>query len=338
MFLKSFWAGALGSVLLATAGCNIKVERADGDAEGGAPSATGGSTSSGGEATASGGVSAAMGGSAAALAGMGGVGGTSAAGGAAPGIVEDCSGQLLKTRVDTAHAAALAGGATLCVKGTSPDYLFIDTPKDAGAHIFKMLVAPDADADVDVEAIAQSDSSSLGNFYTTNGSRTLWLVLTGGTRTFLKITPFSRGGRVVLTPTWIDSQDPYEPNDSKDTAALVTVNQDVTAQLQRPYTTSADTTCADWYTVNLAAGAHTLTFTHVPDDARPDVAIVGPTGTNVASAYARNKGALFDIAFTAATAGTYTMSLSDFDGCPPSFYVGTSLDSLTDVYTFKIVE
>lgn len=332
MFLKSFWAGALGSVLLAAVGCNIKVERADGDTEGGAPSATGGSaSSSGGETTASGG----------ALAAMGGVGGTSAAGGvggAAPGIVEDCSGQILKTRIDTAHAAALAGGATLCVKGTGPDYLFIDTPKDAGAHIFKMLVAPDADADVNIEAAAQSDSSSLGSFYTTNGSRTLWLVLTGGTRTFLKITPFSNGGRVVLTPTWVDSQDPYEPNDSKDTAALVTVNQDVTAQLQRPYTTAADTTCADWYKVNLAAGAHTLTFSHVPDDARPDVAIVGPSGTNVASAYARNNGALFDIAFTAATAGTYTISLSDFDGCPPSFYVGSSLDSLTDVYTFKIVE
>lgn len=345
MFSKAFWAGALGSVLLATVGCSIKVERSDGETEGGAPAATGSGgvvASSGGESPAFGGASSS--GGAASTDGGASVGGASSRGGAAssiggalPGVVEDCTGNPAKTRVDTAHAADIAGGATLCVRGGGVDYLFIDTPKDHAAHIFKLQVLPDADADVHIEALAQSDSSSLGTFYTTNGARTLWLSLTGSSRTFLKVTPYSNGGRVVLTPTWVESQDPYEPNETKDTAAPIAPTQDISAQMQRPYTTAADSTCLDWFKVDLAAGAHTLSFTHLPDDVRPEVSVIGPDGANVAHMYGKNAGALFELSFTA-SAGAHYVSVADYSGCPPSFFVGSTLDSLTDVYTFKITQ
>lgn len=346
MFSKAFWAGALGSVLLATVGCSIKVERSDGETEGGASSASGSGgavASSGGESPAAGGAALASGGAASSNGGAS-VGGASSSGGAAssiggalPGVVEECTGTPAKTRVDPAHAADIAGGATLCVRSGAVDYLSIDTPKDHAAHIFKLEVLPDADADVHIEALAQSDSSSLGTFYTTNGARTLWLALAGSSRTFLKVTPYSKGGRVVLTPTWVESPDPYEPNETKDTAALIMPNQDISTQMQRPYTTAADSTCVDWFKVDLAAGAHALSFTHLPDDVRPEVSIIGPDGGNVARMYGKNAGALFDLSFTA-SAGAHYVSVANYGGCPPSFFVGSTLDSLTDVYTFKITQ
>ncbi|HET9957031.1 MAG TPA: hypothetical protein VFQ61_21190 [Polyangiaceae bacterium] len=348
MFLKSFWVGALGSILLATAACNIKVEKADGDTEGGAPSGNG----SGGSSSTSGGARAAMGGADTAMGGaqvaMGGTSvggasssggtGTASSGGAAPQVVEDCTGKVTKTRVDTAHAADLGAGATICLNRDGDDYFFVDTPKDKGAHVLKLVIAPDAGADAQFEAVAQSDASSMGRDFTTNGARTLWLALTGSTRTFLKFSPFSSGGRVVITPTWVPTQDSYEPNDTKDTAGAIQVNTDTNAQLQRSYSTAADTTCVDWYKMELAAGPHSFVLSHVPDDVRPQISVIGPSGENVKGDFGRNAGALFESAFTAATAGTYWLGITDFDGCPRSYYVGTTLDSMTDVYTFKVTE
>jgi hypothetical protein len=227
----------------------------------------------------------------------------------------------------------------LCLKNGDEDWLYVDTPDDGKAHILELGIAPEPGADVAYKVESSVDGSSAGNDYTTKGAdATLWLTLGPGSRTLLGFGRWSNGGIVKLTAALETEQDPYSPNYTKEAAAKIAVNAATTAEMHQPFTSSTDRPYVDWYQAELAAGAHTVSFTHVPSSRRVLLKVVDSRGQNLASGSAANAGALYDLKFAAATAGTYFVSVSDYSSSPGSFSVGQKPAVLADSYTFSIVE
>jgi hypothetical protein len=318
--------GSPGATGGAASGGTSDGGRAGSFADGGSDPATGGDVASGGRSAA--------GGQPADSAGTAGI-----SGGRSASLVEDCASTEPENN-DTRETAALLGtGATLCVKGSDQDWLYVDTPDDGKAHILELRIAPEPGADVDFKVESSVDGSSAGNDYTTNGAdETLWLTLGPASRTLLRFARWSSGGIVKLTATLETEQDPYSPNYTRETAAKIEVNAATTAEMHQPFTSNTDRPYVDWYQAELAAGAHMVSFTHVPSSRRVSLKVVDSRGQNVASGYAANAGALYDLKFNAATAGTYFVSVDDFSSGPGSFSVGQQPAVLSDSYTFSIVE
>jgi hypothetical protein len=235
------------------------------------------------------------------------------------------------------HASPLDSAATLCLSAGDVDYLYIDTPDDKKAHIASVLVEVESGT-ATVAAFAGADDSSLGSVDSTGADKQLILVLGAGTRTYLRLKPFTGGGVVRLTSTLEAETDAFEPNDERDQATEIVANEDVTAQFHAGYTSQATTTAQDWYQATLAKGPHTLHVTHVPEDIALSVKVLGPNGAQVGAGYVSTRGQLLDVSFTAATEGAHSIEFGFFVGPPNSFYVGKAGDSVADTYTFNVTE
>jgi hypothetical protein len=309
----------------------------DREGQGGSETATGG-TDTGGSATTTGGRATSTGGRAASTGGTGGTGGSEPPDEVDP-LVEDCDAAEADNNDTRETAMALGTGATLCVGVNDVDWLYVDTPDDGKAHILRVLIAPDPDADVSFEVEAAADGSSIGNDYTDVGEdATLWVTLGPGTRSLLSFGRFTRGGRFTLEASMETESDAYSPNYSKETAAEISVNEEITAEVHRPYSSDTDKPYQDWYQVELATGPHTLSFTQVVSSQMVHASIVDPRGVSIGNDYAANAGALFDLEFNVKNAGIHFINLGDFARGPASFAVGERPAALSEQYVFSVIE
>ena len=350
-------SAALTSILICglAIGCQLSVgEDEDEDATGGKPGdvenregqgrernrdwrhGTGGSaTTTGGRATSTGGRATSTGGSAASTGGTGGSGPPDETG----PLVEDCDSTAAETNDTRETAVPLGAGATLCMKFQDEDWLYVDTPDDGKAHILQVLIAPDPGVNVSFRVEAEADGSNIGNDYTATGTdETLWVTLGPGTRTLLGFSHFSSGGRFTLEASLEAESDAYSPNYTKETAAEIAVNEEISAEQHQPYTSATDKPYEDWYQVELATGPHTLSFTQVVSTQKASVWITDPRGENLGSGYAANAGALFDYEFEVKNAGTHYIRVADFSSGPGSFSVGKRRASLSEQYVFSVIE
>lgn len=302
---------------------------------GGSAATTGGDAATTGEdAAATGEDAAATGGDAATTGGADGSGPSGA-----ERLVEDCDSTAADDNDTRETAMPLGTGATLCVKGEDEDWLYVDTPDDGKAHILRVLIAPDPGISVSFGAEAAADDSSLGGDHTAPGAdQTLWATLGPGTRTLLRFSRFSTGGRLTLDANLETESDAYSPNQTKETAAEIAANEEITAEVHQPYTSANDKPYEDWYRVELAAGQHTLSFTRVVSSQQVSVQIINPRGENVGGGHARNAGALFDYPFEVKNAGTHFIRVADFFDAPGSFSVGKRRASLSEQYVFSVIE
>jgi hypothetical protein len=342
-------SAALTSILICglAIGCQVSVGEDD-DATGGKPSDAEGREGQGGSETATGGT--ATGGSAATTGGRaatstgGSATSTGGTGGSGPPdetgpLIEDCDSTAADNNDTRETAMALGTGATLCVGVDDVDWLYVDTPDDGKAHILRVLIAPDPGVDVSFKVEAAADGSSIGNDYTDLGAdATLWVTLGPGTRTLLSFGHFTRGGRFTLEASLETESDAYSPNYSKETAAEIAVNEEITAEVHRPYSSATDKPYVDWYQVELATGPHTLSFTQVVSSQMVHASIVDPRGENRANDYAANAGALLDIEFTVKNAGIHYINVGDFRSGPSSFAVGERPAALSEQYVFSVIE
>jgi hypothetical protein len=341
-------SAALTSVLIGglAMGCRITTGEEDGtggqrsDGQGGSETATSGAgtggsaATTGGDATTKGGDAATTGEDATTT---GGAGGSGPAG--TERVMEDCDSTAADNNDTRETAMPLGAGATLCVKSADQDWLYVDAPDDGKAHILRVLIAPDPGISVSFLVEAAADGSSLGNDYTAAGTdQTLWATLGPGTRTLLRFSRFSTGGRFTLEASLEAETDAYSPNYTKETAAEIAVNEEISAEVHQPYTSATDKPYQDWYQVELATGQHTLSFTQVVSSQQVSVRIVDSRGENVGNDYAANAGALFDYEFAVKNAGVHFISVADFRGAPGSFAVGKRRASLSEQYVFSVIE
>jgi hypothetical protein len=139
--------------------------------------------------------------------------------------------------------------------------------------------------------------------------------------------------------------DPYEPNDTRDTAKPIPLGTPITAfestgYVGAPYDGAA---FADWYSVPLAAGTVTIKMSNVPTDIRGDIYLFDPDGTQVNEAYTIDEGANVMLMSAAAdVAGTYKIQIVPFGGGPPA--AGMTLaaapppDHFTRPYTLTVTQ
>ena len=265
-------------------------------------------------------------------------GGQSSGGG--PLDLEDCASRLPEDNDTRETAKPLGDGASLCVRNANDnDWLYVDSPDDGKVHILELKFTPEATADVAFALESAEDGSSLGNDYTARGtSETLWATLAPGIRVLLRITDFSYPGHVEITASLTTEGDTHSPNQTKDTAAQIKVNEEVVGETHRAYRNANDKPFEDWFQVELAPGAHTISFTQVVSSQQVWVGVTNPRGESVTNGYARNAGALFDLAFDAKIAGTYFFRVADFNSGPSSFVVGKEPAHVSGSYAFTIVE
>jgi hypothetical protein len=132
--------------------------------------------------------------------------------------------------------------------------------------------------------------------------------------------------------------DAYSPNYTKETAAEIAVNEEISAEQHRPYTSATDKPYEDWYQVELATGPHSLSFTQVVSTQQVSVQVIDPRGENLGNGYSSNTGALFDYEFEVKNAGTHFIKVGDFRGGPDGFAVGKRPASLSEQYVFSVIE
>jgi hypothetical protein len=302
---------------------------------GGAPASTGGAPASTGGAPASTGGTAAAGSPDEPEAGA-----TNSGNPDDPPRVEDCDSGEPETNDTRETAWPVLDGATLCVRAQNEDWLYVDTPDDGKAHILELTFAPDPGDNVDYEIEVESDGSPIGGGYSLSGTdETAWVTLGPKVRALIRVVPFTGTDHVVRVDAKLETEtDEYSPNQTAETAAKIPVNEDITAEFHQPYSDAANQPFADWYSAELSAGAHTLSFSEVVATQRLDVEIRNARGEKIASGYSTDRGALFDLDFEANTPGIYKVLVNDFIRGPGSFATGNRPASLAQSYTFKIIE
>lgn len=255
-------------------------------------------------------------------------------------MVEDCESDAPETNDTRETAWPLVSGTTLCVRAQNEDWLYVDTPDDGKAHILELTFAPDPGKNVQYNIEVESDGSSIGSSYTQNGAdQTAWVTLGPNVHALIRLVPFTGAGGIVRVDAKMETEtDEYSPNQSQETAAEIPVNEDITAEFHQPYSDSANHPFWDWYAAELSEGDHTISFSKVVDSQRVDVEVRNPRGEKIASGYAQNGGALFDLGFKANMPGTYVFLVTDFINGPGSLTIGNRPAALSQSYTFKIIE
>ncbi|MFZ5890484.1 MAG: hypothetical protein ACOY0T_05390 [Myxococcota bacterium] len=330
-------------VFAASAACQVQVT--DGSGSGGSADAAGGATNG------SGGVNAASGGAVVAAGGTvstGGSGNNTGQGGAstagtggsnAASTQEDCSQPDAIGNDDREHAVNLASGATICVTNSSDsDWFYIDTPNDNRAHVIQVNTASQPDSWVDFEVIAQADGSNMGRVHASQRGLKMssFLTVGPGTRTLFEFYGFVTSTQTTtITVTESAEADEHEPNNDKDTASSIQAASEVSGMLILPYVSATNQAIEDWYRADLTAGKHTLKFTAVPTDLYPNVQVTDSSGVVLATGHGPNRGATFELSFTAEAASTYYFRLNNFVDID-ALYSGVKADSYTKPYKFRI--
>jgi hypothetical protein len=193
-----------------------------------------------------------------------------------------------------------------------------------------------------VRAIAGADFAELGGEALQAGVTTsVFLTVGSGTTTLIQFTPWGAsekpgGKRVDVSLAVRAEDDAHEPNNTRETAAPITLNADVSAQIMIPFASAAEQTAVDWYSVPLEAGAASVSVSATPGGGR--IRITRYNSANVPTTLITLvEGQTGDFDFNIAEAGTYYFLFERYQGFE-AFSQGAEPAFLTQPYTFRIVQ
>jgi hypothetical protein len=171
----------------------------------------------------------------------------------------------------------------------------------------------------DLFAYNVTDQGEIGHLIAASDGQDLsgYLAVAPGKKYRLSVGPFISTSKAPtpykLTVTYTKSDDAFEPNDTADTAKMITLGTPVTAELFGGVKTLpvSETATFDWYTVTGTAAPITATVENVPSNLTVFLKILDPAGKE-ATALGQNDGANVTVTKMDGTAGAYKILVQAF--------------------------
>lgn len=238
---------------------------------------------------------------------------------------------------DTREEALPLTNASIWLEGSDEDWFYVDVPDDGRAHIIEVVQTQGIDLISRMDVVAAADFSTLGSaFSTTEGAtRTTYATVGPGTRTLLKFYATNRGvGRSDVTVSVTAEDDAYEPNPSRDEAAPIALDTDVTAQMIVPYVSATERSSEDYYLVELVEGTAVFRLLSTPSNLRYQINLL-PIGEGATSLIANTTlGDAGSWEFDVPATGFYAIGLRDLENLGAVFQ--TPEAHLFESYSFRI--
>jgi hypothetical protein len=227
--------------------------------------------------------------------------------------------------------------ASIWLEGSDVDWFYVDVPDDGRAQIIELTQTQSVDLISSIGVVAGADFSPIGTAYNAirGTNRTLYATVGSGTRTLFSFAATNRGfGRSDITVSVTPENDEYEPNPSRDEAAPIALNTDITAQLIVPYVSTSDRSADDYYQVELAEGSAIFRLLSTPSNLRYRVRLL-PIGEGATQTVANTTvGDTGSWEFDVPTAGAYAVSVEDLEQVGAYFQ---SLEPhLVESYSFRV--
>ena len=241
---------------------------------------------------------------------------------------------------DREHAVPLPPTASIFLTTGDEDWFKVEAPSDGRAHVIELDVKQQAGLRTFVRALAGEDYAELGGQALQAGvSTSVFLTVGPGTTTLIQFTPWGAtekpGGKRAEVALEVRAEDDaHEPNNTRETAAPISLNTDVSAQIMIPFASAAEQVAMDWYSVPLEVGPASVNVSAAPGGGR--IRIMRYNAANVPStvvALVEGQTGVFD--FTIAAAGTYYFLFERYTGFE-AFSQGAEPAFLSQPYTFRV--
>jgi hypothetical protein len=277
-------------------------------------------------------------------------GGGTAGNGGSSGAVGGASGLIVaetEPNDDLAHATPYTVGTKIMATSANGDVDFftVTTPAtDLAGGFYKVTVNGVGAGVVHLEVyslndkgrIGYSDGAGVGQssfyFWAASPGQTYYVRATGGSSAI----PFEYTFAVSYTK--ID--DPYEPNDTRDTPKPIALGQAVTAYYFSGYKLSSAVSDQDWYSVELTAGPLTASLTNVATNEKLQLDITNAANETMKLGSSASLGSNVTAMYNVPAPGTYRISVIPFTFVPGS-QQGAGLDvidSFTRPYTLVVTQ
>lgn len=238
---------------------------------------------------------------------------------------------------DTREEALPLTNASIWLEGADEDWFYLEVPDDGRAHVIELVQTQSIDLVSRVDFVAGADFSTLGSSVQTSAgaTRTTYATVGPGTRTLLKFYATNRGiGRSEVTVSVTAEDDLYEPNQSREDAAPIALNTDITAQMIVPYVSATDRSSEDYYLVELAEGSAVFRLLNTPSNLRygVDLLPIGEGSTSIIANTTRGDTGSWE--FDVPTAGAYAIGIRDIENVGSFFSAPAA--HLSESYSFRV--
>jgi hypothetical protein len=262
--------------------------------------------------------------------GSAGAGGFGASGGVSGMVTLDCSGPETTTNdtFGTATPYALWSQVVACLNTASDvDYYSFTIPANpAGGYIqasATMLgVGPGGGGvGADIKIYTAADQTVLAEIasQTSQQSVFVYAAVAPGASYYVAVNPTTgtaTPARYTLLVTYTAIADPYEPDDTRATAATISLNQMITAYMFAGYATQTIGLFDDYYKVALQSGSVTINVPTSPMNVAPFVTFYDPQFNQITTGNATTGGGGVTIMSTAMAAGTYYVGIRPYVSNP----------------------
>lgn len=273
----------------------------------------------------------------------GGAGGMSGAGGSAGEVLTETPDGVETVDNDArdmALAIALPSRATIYVTPNDEDWFSVTPPNDGRSHIVSIVIAQEASALTQIDGYTLVNNAPMDSFGYPLGTTGYAYATAGPGATllfrFLPRVGAINSGLAHLSFEMETENDANEPNNTKQTARPIATGMTYSGIALSPWVSDLDRPTQDWFAVDLALGATTVSLTAVPSEGRINLSRVNPAGATT-SMGSNVLGATRDYTFTVTEAGTYYFVLEPFSGIT-GFSSGAKPAYLTEPYSFRVTQ
>lgn len=255
---------------------------------------------------------------------------------------EDCANKGGNTSRD--KALAFGKSVQICIEKGRESWFKVTAPDEGGAYLLALTYEQDAEVAFRVKAFAGDDNSEFldrsGQHANLGTSGHFAVTVGAGTTTYFQFENYLLDpGLAKLSLEVTKENDAYEPNNSRDDAVEIDLNEDIHGQIWIPYVSASNKNSDDWFKVDLEEGDVTVKLTKVPENLRFGIEVQDPTFSSISGIvyWTDNPGALYEKTLTVKNAGTHYFRVSDYysDSAGPAFW-NKKPKSLSEQYTMRI--
>ncbi len=251
---------------------------------------------------------------------------------------------------DRSQAAALpGGGATGCVATAADvDFYEVAAPNDPAGGYFQASVTDVGAGKVEVKVFSATDNAQIDRVFTSDAgaSQFFFWAAAPGQRYRLAVVglqPFNAGFRYTLRAGYSRINDPFEPNDTRDTAKPITLGAANAAFMFAGHRSGAVESGAfrDWYSVILGAGMVNVRVDDVPTNVRVEAFLYDADGSMVDAARMANDtfGGSINVTTAVLKPGPHRLELGTFPPAPETSGKGNVLpDNYTRAYKVTVTQ
>jgi hypothetical protein len=274
-----------------------------------------------------------------------GTGGAGANGGIIYDYSETADGVELVENNDYDHPIPIEHRIKVHLGGTDKDWVALTPPKDGLTHIVTVRIEPDTALSPQMIVVSQTDFSQLDNPSFSAGVTSFAYVTVGPNTTmffgFVRYPIANSAGFADVTFDIVAENDSYEPNNTKNTAAPITLGTPISGQILNPYVSQIDRPREDWFKIDLQVGKATVQILDTPDEGAFTMNAMAPNGA-VAMLGGAPVGGIAPLELNAATAGTYLLQIvpntSNANTRLLPFSTGVKPAYLDQQYTFVVTQ